>query len=174
MTISEPRLHISIATLGLIVASALCADRVLAQSSLSCLTATACVPVTLTANLQLTNLHPAVTHVQVHCAGSIQNGTLYGTSNQAAVVSRGYTGGVTASLNVPKYIVAGTATHAITMSCKLQLVKGGGTSGQAVADAVASATGPQGVLDSNWGVLATGATVAWTQSVTFPNVSPAP
>ena len=49
-----------------------------------------------------------------------------------------------------------------------------GATGAKGATGATGATGPQGVLDSNWGVLATGATVSWTQSVTFPNVSPAP
>lgn len=82
------------------------------------------------------------------------------------VVSRGYTGRVTANLDVLRNVIATAAAHAIPVSCRLQLLKG-----TVVADAVASATAPQGVLDSNWGVLGAGATVSWTQTVTFPNTN---
>jgi hypothetical protein len=168
MTLNERRrLRISLVACGLFVVGALNANRIVAQGAYNCLTATSCTPLTLTANVQLTNLHPAVTHVQFECTGTMSpSGEIYERSNQMPVVNRGYTGSLTATMNVPRFVIAAIATHAIPVSCKLQLVKGA-----AVADAVASAAAPQGVLDSNWGVLATGATVTWKQTVMFPNTN---
>lgn len=167
MTINERSVRIFLTACALFVAGALNANRVVAQGPFSCLSATSCVPLTLNANVQLTNLHPAVTHVKMECTGAmLPNGEIYNQSGQMPVVNRGYTGSLAATLNVPRVVIASAPNHAIAVSCKLQLVKG-----TTVADAVASATGPQGVLDSNWGVLTTEATVSWKQSVTFPNTS---
>jgi hypothetical protein len=175
MTSSQHRrLRMSMATLILLVAAAVWTDRLHAQGPYSCVTATSCVPLALNANLQLTNLHPLVSHVMVVCTGVMPNGTISGSSSQMPVVNRGYTGTVITSLNVPQSVVASAANHAINVSCKLRLVKDGGQPGQVATDAVATAAQPLPVAFDNWAILATGATVSWTQSVTFPNLNPVP
>lgn len=170
MTISKDRRRISIAMLGVFVATAICANRVVAQS--------ATVPMTLNANMQLKNLHPAVTHVQLQCDAntadirSSLSEWSHTKSNKMPVVNSGYAGSMTATISVPRDALADPVSRTVNVKCSMLLIKAGGTAADSVALVVASAAQPQGVTDSNWAVVATGSTVSWTQMVTFPNASP--
>jgi hypothetical protein len=131
-----------------------------------------CVSLTFNANVQLTNLHPAVSHVQLFCKA--QN-VIYGNTGSGeskAVVNRSYTGVLSSRVGIPKYTLEDPAARTLAAECQLVLIKGGNTPAQTSADAVASAAQPVLLTDGNWAVVASGSTIKWTQSVTFPNATP--
>jgi hypothetical protein len=64
------------------------------------------------------------------------------------------------------------SARTLAAECQLVLIKGGNTAAQTSADAVASAAQPVLLTDANWAVVASGSTIKWTQSVTFPNATP--
>jgi hypothetical protein len=168
MTLSSRRqLRIVTATVGLFIAGALLADRTLAQGPCSF---GSCPTMSLTANLQLTNLHSAVTHVQINCR-AMRSGAFMASaaSARAAVVNRAFTGSVTASIGVPPFQLADPLKRTLDTTCQLEFVNGNSTM---AADA--SATQPLGMLPDNWHVVAAGSTVTWSQAVTFPNANATP
>jgi hypothetical protein len=126
---------------------------------------------TLTANLQITNAHPAVTHVMVECTAHVGTGEIAGRSDKKALTNRAITDAVTAVINVPKSALADPASRTSNISCGMLLGKNGGNTANDFTPAVASATQPESVTANNWGVVATGSTVTWTQAVTFPNAN---
>ena len=88
------------------------------------------------------------------------------------MVNRALTGSMTAIVNVPKTIAADPRNRSILVGCQLQLVRGATTTAaEATAPAVAIATEPVDILDSNWAVVASDSTILWTQTVTFPNTN---
>jgi hypothetical protein len=172
MTPSRRRqLRIVIATVGLFFASALVADRVLAQGAYWSCSAPSprCIPLTLTANLQLTNLHAAVSHADISCTATLPRVTMTQPSARVAVVNRSFTGSVTTTILLPAEALSGPADRTGTAACELRLVNGTTTRA-----AVASAAQPVGALEWNWEVVSTGSTVKWTQAVTFPNANATP
>ncbi|HLG57012.1 MAG TPA: hypothetical protein VI485_16855 [Vicinamibacterales bacterium] len=171
------RLRISIVTLGLFAEGAVGADRVVAQAvnPVACLSASTCVPLTLTANVRLTKLHPTVTHVGMACWAKVveEGGSLFrfmnGLSTQMSVVNRGYAGSLTATIDVPKSVLAVAANRTLETYCGIQL---NNEAGEGPSEALATAAQPESITDSNWNVVATGSIVSWTRLVTFPNAAP--
>jgi hypothetical protein len=167
------QLRMVMATVGLFFGAALVADRLLAQGSVwsgQCPTPSpTCVPLTLTANLQLTNLHSAVTHAAVSCTARAPIYEFVSTSAPAAVVNRSFTGSVTVTILILASHLAQPANRTATVTCDLRLLNG--TMNRL---AVASAAQPVGMLDSNWEVVSAGSTVRWTQAVTVPNANAMP
>ena len=146
------------------------ADHALAQGMACSSPSPTCITLTLTANLQLTTLHSAVTQAGMSCTGTWANSSqVAGVSAPVAVVNRGFTGSVTVTLFVPAYLLADPARRTLTAACELRL-----SNGTSTKTAVASASKPEGMLDSNWEVVSAGSAVKWSQSVTFPNAAPAP
>jgi hypothetical protein len=174
MTLRRRRhLRIVIATVGVFFAGAVLADRVLAQGAVwsgQCPTPSpTCVPLTLTANLQLTNLHSAVTHTAVSCTAKAPIYQFVSTSAPAAVVNRSFTGSVTVTILILASHLALPVNQTTTVTCELRLLNG--TTSRL---AVANAGPPVGMLDSNWEVVSGASTVKWTQSVTIPNANATP
>jgi hypothetical protein len=152
------RLRIGIAAMGLVVASeahAQCAD---------------CVTVTVNSNVNVTNLHPKVTALQVQCDGT--GVAVLGRSNKMQVVNRAFVGLATTTLSVSAAFIASRPGHSINVSCRLALSSLGGDQ-----MAVARSGPPQNITDVNWNGVATGSwnsvtpgsTIQWDQLVTFPN-----
>jgi hypothetical protein len=168
MTIWEHRrLRISIATLGLLVAGAVGADRVQAQE---CPAPATCVRMTLNANVQLTKLHPAVSNVILQCTARAPGGINRRDSlryfDEKSVVNRGYSGSLTAAIDVPRSSLALPANRTMDVTCELALINN-----NTVRLAVASAAVPALLDGSNdWHVVATGSNIKWTQALTFPSV----
>ena len=163
MTISKHRrLRISIAMIGLFLAGAEYADQALAQTS-TCNAPSGCVTLTLNANLQVTKLHPAVTHVFVRC---LQEFAVIpeGVSSHKPVVNRGYTGSAIGIINVPRAFLETPSSRTMNLYCSLWLSKSG-----VDRAAVASAAQPENISNDNWHIVATGSTITWNQAVTFPS-----
>ena len=170
--------RIAIVTASVLVAAALTPAGAKAQTSnfVTCMdpaTSSTCVQATFNANVQLTNLHPAVTSVGLRCTLQGQGYFTVGFSLASHVVNRAYTGGIASTVFVLKSQLADPAARTATAVCHLHLYKeasGGNILGQ--ADAVASAAQPTLIADDNWAVVASSSTITWTQSVTFPNATP--
>ena len=166
------RLRIPMATLCLVLAGAVWADRVHAQETVS---------LTFRANLQVTKMHPSVDGVGVSCSAplpvslpSLDGGTylIYARSAPAPVVSHGFTGMVTATANVPLAVLAEPANRTLSFTCVLNMWVGG-----SFKEAAATAATPQNVIEGMTGnteLVATGSVATSTQTVTFPNVAAAP
>ena len=169
------RSRITLVTVGALLAGLLFATSARAQAPV-CIdqdpNSALCVGVVFNANVQITNLHPAVTHVQLYCyltglhAGSGQVGV------SKPIVNRGYTGPLTNWVGFFKTDLADPAARTASAKCDLMLIKAGNTPAQRSLLAVASAAQPQLLADDNWAVVASGSTITWTQSVTFPNATP--
>lgn len=171
MTIKERRrLRISIASLGLFLASAVPAERAFGQALYCNDNASGCVTLTLNANVQVTKLHPLVGAIGVLCHAPIAPGYGLGpgsASGRRGVVNRGYAGIVISKMNVPRSMLnEQPAWRTLNVTCVLELYKGSEPDGVL---AVASAGQPQGITSSNWNVVATSSTITWSQTVTFPS-----
>jgi hypothetical protein len=183
MTITESlRLRISLVTLLLMMAGALCADRVLAQA-LDLVDASfcyqdapnfpsTCVPMTFNANVQLTKLHPAVLNAALGCRVTPPPGVNPNTLSEnrgspQPVTGRAFSGLLTTTMRVPVSRLVDPANRTMSITCRVLLTKSGGQTA-----AVPSATQAESITDSNWAVVAAGSTVSWTQTVTIPNATP--
>jgi hypothetical protein len=124
----------------------------------------------LTANLQLTNLHSAVSHAKIWCTATWSSGAFQANgSAPLAVVNRSFTGSVTVTVFIPAVLLADPARRTVTVACELQLANGTSTK-----TAVANAAQPVGILYDNWEIVSAASTVKWTQAVTFPNANATP
>jgi hypothetical protein len=166
---------LAITTLGLFLAGALCTDRLLAQTdpidASFCYQGApdfpaTCVPMTFNANVQLTNLHPAVVQVSLGCRPVAGTNAAENRGPTVPVVNRGYAGVLSTTVRVPKSRFVEPANRTINMTCRVLFTKSGG---QAAANPTAAQ--PESITDTNWTVVATSSTVSWTQSVTIPNAA---
>jgi hypothetical protein len=183
MTITKSlRLRISLVTLGLVMAGALCADGVLAQetdpvdASFCYENApnfpSTCVPMTFNANVQLTQLHPAILTASLGCRVTpppgVNPNTLHeNRGSSMPVTGRAFSGLLTTTMRVPVSRLVNPANRTISITCRVLLTRSGG---QAAANP--SATQPESITASNWAVVAAGSIVSWTQTVTIPNAAP--
>ena len=135
---------------------------VVSEASASC--TAFCVMVKLDANVQLSNLHPQVTHLQVMCASQV-SGADNGWSAPIPVVNRGYSGTVTTFLKIPVDFLAAVPGHTADMTCGLFLM----TSPSNGQMAHPTASQPELMTGTNWNVVSAGSKIMWTQTVAFPN-----
>jgi hypothetical protein len=172
MTISRHRLsRIAVAALGVFVMGAASADRALAQS--------AKVTLTLNANVQLTKLHPDVKEVQLLCSAQFADGSSRNGTSYEAVLNRALNKTMQATLTFLSTDFADSANRTVPVTCRVRLGTGPALGEVRTAnyeatyiDAAATASQPTAILPNNWHLVATGSTVTWTQSVTFPNIAP--
>ena len=166
MTISaRRRLRISIVTLGLVLAGA---GGARAQDQGSVL-------LTLNPNVQLTKLHPLANGLVVRCRLTFPHGAYIVTgSNPQPIVNRAFAGSVTvkADISLVHLNHTGNPDHTLSADCSLLLVKDLGASPVTSQLAAASAATPAPITSDNWYVVATGSTITWVQTVTFPNTAP--
>jgi hypothetical protein len=170
MTINKHyRLRLSIVSLSVLLAGAVCADRVEAQT---CNATSPCVPVTLNVNVQLAKLHPAVTQMHVQCTLDYltggNRGSIIGKSSNQPVVNRGYSGSLVVLINFPEAEIEGNRTVNVSCITVFHIAANNGQSGVATA----SAAQPESITATNWRVVGSGSTVTWSQAVTFPNAAP--
>jgi hypothetical protein len=183
MTISQHRrLRTSIVTLGVFLTGAVCADRAEAQrcpSTDSQGNPLYCTALTLNADVQVTKLHPAVTHVAVQCwTAPLANGDRRTGMSTKPVLDRGYAGTLTTIIDFPPALLAIPANRTTEVTCNLRVGVANGQS-QLVAATVSK---PENIVPAlpgqemlgNWQLVATGSVIAWTQTVTFPNANVAP
>jgi hypothetical protein len=155
-TWSIHRLTICAAALGLVIASeanAACPD---------------CAVATINANIQVTNLHPSVTALQLVCKSpGAEN---LARSAKLPVVNRGYAGVVTVSLSIPASYIVATPNYSTWAYCDLWL-----ESSLSPTLKLASAVAGQPVVpsDTNWNVVAVGSKAQVPKELKFPN-APAP
>jgi len=164
-------LRIAMPMLSLLVVGVVCSGRVQAQAP-ACLSDGSCVPVTLKANVQITNLHPSAGYARIYCSAPL--GNMHSGESWQQLGSSGYTGVLTAVLPVVKSDLANAANRTLNVTCELQI----GTNHLGRVDKTRAAvvsTGPLQMFSAdNWNIVAAGSTVSWTQTVTIPNANPVP
>jgi hypothetical protein len=175
MTICQHRwLRISLATLGILVAGAVYADRALAQTNVLCSATPNCATVTFNANVQITKLHPAVLAVAMFCTGPglLALDDQPRPPSRREVVNRGYSGILTWAVGAVNLDNPANRTKEAT--CNLVLTTMGPNTQTDWRPAVVT-TGPQqSVTASNWTSVGAGSVVTWTQTVTIPSANAAP
>ena len=150
------RLTTCVVTLGLIMAS---------QADAAC---NNCAVATINANIQVTNLHPSVTAVQLVCKSpGAEN---LGRSAKLPEVNRGYAGVVTVSLTIPASYIVATPNYSTWAYCDLWLES---SLSPTLKLAVALAAQPVVPSDTNWNHVAVGSKVQVPKELKFPN-APAP
>jgi hypothetical protein len=155
-TWSIHRLTICVATLGLIMMS---------EANAAC---PGCAVATINANIQVTNLHPSVTAVQLVCKSpGAEN---LGRSAKLPVVNRGYAGVVTVSLSIPASYVLAMPNYSTWAYCDLWLES---SLSPTLKLAAANAAQPLVASDTNWHVVAAGSKVQVSKELKFPN-APSP
>ena len=162
MTVRQYRhRRVSVAALGIFLLGAACAGRASAQVAQS-------PRVTLNANVQLTKLHPDVKKARLLCSAPLANGqSRTGTSAEENILNRALNKTMQALVVLFAVDFENPANRTVNVTCRLQLSNGG-----AFSNAQPSAAEPMAILPSNWLLVATGSTVTWTQSITFPNTAP--
>jgi hypothetical protein len=163
MTVSQhlPR-RIWIATLGVFLMGAVCADRALAQNT----------QITLRANVQLTKLHPDVKSAVITCVAPLANGqqrTDTSATAEGYINNRALNRMLTAYITLYASDLVDPANRTLNITCRLQFSKN--LSGP-YYNAIADLAQPTAITPNNVLHVAAGSTVTWTQSVTFPNTAP--
>jgi hypothetical protein len=150
------RLTTCIATLGLIMAS---------EADAAC---DNCAVATINANIQVANLHPSVTAVQLVCKspGAVN----LGQSAKLPVVNRGYAGVVTVSISIPASYIVAKPNYSTWAYCDLWLES---SLSPTLRLAIAGSGQPVVPSDTNWHLVAAGSKVQVPKELIFPN-APAP
>jgi hypothetical protein len=173
MSVNERRwLRTSIVASGVLLACILCAPRARAQSAACSMPS--CVTMTLNINVQLTNLHPTVSHFMIQCSAS-NNSASYRNNHAPSsstpdipVVNRGYAGSVSIVIFVPTSILVDPPDRTLDTACDLWLKSPTGIYKRAAP----TATQPLAITAPDWMVVGAGSAVRWTQQVTMPNATP--
>lgn len=167
MTVRKHRLRISIVTTALVMAGAVCADHVQAQT----------VPLTLNLNLQFKNLHPAVTRLQIFCSAPMpSDGTvaawtqIHGRTPWIPVVNRAYSGVVPLVIDVAQALLVFPVNRSPTVTCITWLGNIAGPEGVAKLSTTAE---PESISNETWLMVPADSVTFWTQKVTFPNANAA-